>query len=212
MSQALRVVLADDHAVLRSGLRRLLEAAGMHVVAEASNGEQAYQLFAQHAPDVLVMDLSMPGMGGIEALRRVLVRDTGARIVVFSMHESATFATQALRAGALGYVAKSAMAEDLIEAVSSAAAGSVFVSATVAQRIAAGTLEAERNPAAQLSAREFEIFRLLAEGHDLESIGSRLFISVKTVANQQTLIKQKLGVSTPVELVRLAIRHGVVNG
>lgn len=206
------MLLADDHAVLRAGLRRLLESAGMRVVAEGDSGEQAYQLFVQHQPDVVVMDLSMPGMGGIEALRRVRARDGAARVVVFSMHESATFATQALRAGAMGYVAKSAMAEDLIQAVHSAASGCTYVSPVVAQRIAAGTASAAADPAARLSAREFEIFRLLAEGHDLDAIATRLFISVKTVANQQTLIRQKLGVTTPVELVRLAIRHGVVEG
>lgn len=184
----------------------------MSIVAEGSNGEQAYQLFGQHAPDVLVMDLSMPGMGGLEALRRVRARDGSARVVVFSMHESATFATQALRAGALGYVAKSAMAEDLIEAVHSAASGRVFISPSVAQCIAASTVAMDGNPATRLTTREFEVFRLLAEGHDLDSIAGRLCISVKTVANQQTLIKQKLGVSTPVELVRLALRHGIVEG
>lgn len=208
----LRLLLADDHAVLRAGMRRLLEAAHLHVVAECDSGEQACQLYVQHRPDVLVMDLSMPGMGGIEALRRVRLRDPGARVVVYSMHESATVATQALRAGALGYVAKSAAPEDLIQAVESAAAGRRFITPAVAQCIATMAVSTEGDPARRLSAREFEIFRLLAEGHDLESIASRLFISTKTVANQQTMIKQKLGVQTPVELVRLAIRHGVVEG
>lgn len=212
MTAALRVLLADDHAVLRTGLRRLFEAAGMQVVGEAGSGEQVYQMFGELQPDVLVMDLSMPGMGGIEAMRRVRAREPGARVVVFSMHESATFATQALRSGALGYVAKSALAGDLIQAVASAAEGQVFISPAVAQRIAANTASPDGDPAARLSSREFEIFRLLAEGHDLDAIASRLFISAKTVANHQTLIKQKLGVSTPVELVRLAIRHGVVDG
>ena len=208
----LRVLLADDHAVLRAGLRRLFEAAGLQVVGEAASGEQAYLMTAELRPDVLVMDLSMPGMGGIEAMRRVLAREPQSRVVVFSMHESATFATQALRAGALGYVAKSAVADDLIAAVSAAARGEVFVSAAVAQRIAATTSAPDSNPATRLSAREFEIFRLLAEGHDVDAIAGRLFISAKTVANHQTLIKQKLGISTAVELVRMAIRHGIVEG
>ena len=212
MEPGLRILLADDHAVLRAGLRRLFESAGLRVVGEAETGEQACQLHAELQPQVLVMDLSMPGMGGIEALRRVRQREAGARVVILSMHESATFATQALRAGALGYVAKSAVADELIEAVRQAAQGRVFVSAAIAQRMASSRSLPAADPATQLSSREFEIFRLLAEGHALDAIAARLYLSSKTVANHQTLIKQKLGVTTPIELVRLAIQHGVVTG
>jgi len=118
MSIGIRIVLVDDHAVVRSGLRRLLEQnTGMQVIAEADSGEQAYQLYGEHLPDVLVMDMSMPGMGGLESLRRILTRYPSARVVIFSMHENAAFASQALSAGARCYVAKSGAADDLVRAV-----------------------------------------------------------------------------------------------
>jgi len=212
MSQEpIRILLADDHAVVRSGLRRLLEQnAEMQVIAEAGSGEQAYQLFSELKPDVVVMDLSMPGMGGLESIRRILVRSPLARVVVFSMHENAAFAFQALNIGARAYVAKSGMAEDLVIAVRNAAAGSTYISPVVAQKMAMQTVSGDDALSKKLSAREFEVFRLIAEGKSAEDIGHLLNISQKTVANYQTMIRQKLGVNSPVELVRLAIRHGLI--
>ncbi|CAG0997959.1 Response regulator UvrY [Methylophilaceae bacterium] len=207
----IRIILVDDHAVVRSGLRRLLEQKpGMEVVAEAESGEQAYQLFTELLPDVVVMDLSMPGMGGLEALRRILGRSPQARVVVFSMHENAAFAYQALSMGAKSYVAKSGMAEDLIHAVKKAAVGGTYISPAVAQKMALQSVSGEDTLSKKLSAREFEVFRLIAEGNSAEDIGRLLNISQKTVANYQTMIRQKLGVNSPVELVRLAIRHGLI--
>ncbi len=207
----IRVMLADDHIVVRSGLRRLLEqSGGMEVVAEVESGEQAYQLFSEHKPDVLVMDLSMPGIGGLEALRRLMARHPAAHIVIFSMHENAAFASQALTAGALGYVAKSEAAEDLVRAVREAAAGRGFISPAVAQKIALQSLSGDEEPTSKLSAREFEVFRLLAEGKSVDEIAEVLKISQKTVANYQTILKQKLDITNSVELVRLAIRFGVI--
>lgn len=210
-TEPIRILLADDHAVVRSGLRRLLEQnAEMQVIAEAGSGEQAYQLFSELKPDVVVMDLSMPGMGGLEAIRRILVRSPLARVVVFSMHENAAFAFQALNIGARAYVAKSGMAEDLVIAVRNAAAGSTYISPVVAQKMAMQTVSGDDALSKKLSAREFEVFRLIAEGKSAEDIGHLLNISQKTVANYQTMIRQKLGVNSPVELVRLAIRHGLI--
>lgn len=209
--EPIRILLADDHAVVRSGLRRLLEQnAEMQVIAEAGSGEQAYQLFSELKPDVVVMDLSMPGMGGLEAIRRILVRSPLARVVVFSMHENAAFAFQALNIGARAYVAKSGMAEDLVIAVRNAATGSTYISPVVAQKMAMQTVSGDDALSKKLSAREFEVFRLIAEGKSAEDIGHLLNISQKTVANYQTMIRQKLGVNSPVELVRLAIRHGLI--
>ena len=209
--EPIRILLADDHAVVRSGLRRLLEQnAEMQVIAEAGSGEQAYQLFSELKPDVVVMDLSMPGMGGLEAIRRILVRSPLARVVVFSMHENAAFAFQALNIGARAYVAKSGMAEDLVIAVRNAAVGSTYISPVVAQKMAMQTVSGDDALSKKLSAREFEVFRLIAEGKSAEDIGHLLNISQKTVANYQTMIRQKLGVNSPVELVRLAIRHGLI--
>jgi len=166
MSQEpIRILLADDHAVVRSGLRRLLEQnAEMRVIAEAESGEQAYQLFAEQLPDVIVIDLSMPGMGGLEAIRRILVRSPLARVVVFSMHENAAFAFQALNIGAKAYVAKSGMAEDLVTAVRKAAAGGSYISPAVAQKMAMQSVSGDDALSKKLSAREFEVFRLIAEG------------------------------------------------
>ena len=213
MNTILKIMLADDHAVVRSGLRRLLEqGGGMQVVAEADNGEQAYHMYSDFMPDIVVMDLSMPGMGGLEALRRILSKHPTARIIVFSMHDNAAFATQALTAGARGYVAKSGMADDLLRAVREVASGRSYISSSIAQKIALQSLTGDEDPMHKLSAREFEIFRLIVEGHSVESVSELLKISQKTVANYQTILKQKLGVSSPVEMVRLAIRYGVIEG
>lgn len=213
MRATIRVLLTDDHAVVRSGVRRLLEQYdGIEVVAEACNGEQAYQKYIDHQPDVLVMDMSMPGLGGMESMRRILVRERSAKIIIFSMHENAVFATQALSAGAVAYVAKSADADDLVKAIRAVAAGKHFLSAIMAQRIALQSMSGEDNPTQKLTTREFEVFRLIAEGMVVDEIADLLSISQKTVANYQTLLKQKLDVNSPVELVRIAIRQGIIEG
>ena len=213
MIKKIRVILVDDHNIVRSGLRRLLELGGdIEVVAEASSGEQACEIYGGFKTDVLVMDLSMPGIGGQEALRRILMFAPRAKIVIFTMHENITFASQALSAGARGYVAKSGLADDLLLAVREAAVGRSYISPGIAQKIAMQTISGEQNPMKQLSAREFEVFRLLAEGLSIDDIAGNLNISQKTVANYQTMLKQKLGISNAVELVRFAMRHGVISG
>lgn len=205
-------MLTDDHAVVRSGLGRLLEQnEGIQIVGEAESGEQAYQTFPEIKPDVLVMDMSMPGMGGLEAMRRILNRWPQARIIMFSMHENATFAIQSMTSGALGYVAKSGHAEDLVKAVREVAQGRSFLSSDMAQKVALQSLTGGDNPAQKLTSREFEVFRLLAEGMLVEEIALSLNIGHKTVANYQTSLKQKLGINSPVDLVRLALKYGVIN-
>jgi DNA-binding NarL/FixJ family response regulator len=206
-----RILLVDDHAVVRSGIRRLLEQhTGFEVVAEADSGERGYQQFGEVLPDAAVMDLTMPGMGGMEAIRRIIARYPAAKLLVLSMHENAAFANQALKAGAKGYLAKSSLAEELVDALQAILNGKTYLSLDIAHKIALQTLEDKGDPMQQLSAREFEIFRLLAEGKETEDIAQALKISSKTVANYQTTIKQKLGINSPVEMVRLAIRHGVI--
>ncbi len=213
MSASLRVVLVDDHDIVRSGLRRLLEQNdGMQVVAEADNGEQAYKLFGELLPDVLVMDISMPGMGGLESLRRIISRFPAAKIVIFSMHENVAFATKALTIGARAYVAKAGMGNDVLRAVREVAAGRSYINPDMAQKIAFQNLSGGDDPVRQLSPREFEVFRLLAEGNNVDEIAGMLSISQKTAANYQTILKQKLGISSPVDLVRLAIRQGLIEG
>jgi len=211
MNSSIRVLLTDDHAIVRSGLKRLLEQhEGIKVVAEAGSGEEAYQLFNQILPDVLILDMSMPGMGGLEALRRILARDSASRVIIFSMHDNATFATQALTAGARGYISKSGDAEDLVDAIRQVSQGHTYLSAPMAQKIAMQSLSGDDNPAQRLTVREFEVFRFLAEGKVVDDIAKVLNIGHKTVANYQTLLKQKLDVNSPVELVRLAIKYGVI--
>lgn len=211
MKTAISVMLSDDHAVVRSGLRRLLEQhETITVIAEADSGEQAYQRFGDYLPDVLVMDISMPGMGGLEALRRIKLRHNDAKIIIFSMHENTTFAVQALTAGAMGYVLKSSDSQDLVQAVLDIAQGKKYLSPSIAEKVTLQT-DNDENPINKLTAREFEIFRLLAEGKVVDDISSLLNIGYKTAANYQTILKQKLGLHSPVDLVRLAIKHGVID-
>ena len=208
----IRIMLVDDHAVVRAGVRRLLEQdARFLVVTECDSGERAYQQFGEYLPDITVMDLSMPGMGGMEAIGRIIARYPTAKLLVLSMHENAAFASQALKAGARGYLAKNGLAEELVGALESIANGQTYINANISKKITQQFLSNEDTPLQQLSTREFEIFRLLAEGCDSNLIATTLNISSKTVANYQTSIKQKLGVNNSVELVRLAIRHGLID-
>jgi two-component system, NarL family, invasion response regulator UvrY len=212
MSAQINIMLVDDHSVVRSGVRRLLEQrAGFAIVAEAENGEQAYQLFGEHLPDLTVMDLTMRGMGGLEAIGRIMMRYPTAKILVLSMHESSVFASQALKAGAKGYLSKSSLADELVSALEAILLGRTYIDKTIAKSLTLEKLEEEANPLQQLSPREFEIFRLLAEGGDCDSVAQALKISSKTVSNHQTSLKQKLGISSPVEMVRYAIRAGVIS-
>jgi two-component system invasion response regulator UvrY len=205
------LMLVDDHAIVRSGFRRLLEQEPqLQIVAEADNGERAYALYVRETPDVVVIDLSMPGMSGFETIRRIVAREPTARILVFSMHEDAMRAERAIQLGARGYVTKSSAPDVLARAIVEVAAGRLFLSADVAQAIAQSKIAGEDNPLKQLSAREFEIFRLLVAGHGATDIADILNLSAKTVANNRTLINQKLRTSGDVELVLLALRHNLV--
>ena len=193
----LRVVLVDDHAVVREGYRRLLERTGdIVVVAEAANGEDAYRLICEQQPDVAVLDISLPGLGGIEVTRRVIARLPNQKILIFSMHEDTVFSSRALQAGARGYVTKSAAPEVLIEAVRLVAAGKLYISQEMAQELAIQMIPGREKPIDALSAREFEVFRLLVAGHTLQEISAIMHLSYKTVANYQSSIRQKLDVSS----------------
>jgi DNA-binding NarL/FixJ family response regulator len=207
-----RVLLVDDHAVVRAGYRLLLQnAPEIEVIAEADTGELACRKFAELAPDVVIMDLALPGMGGLAAIRRIVARDRQARVLVFSMHEDPLFVEQALAAGARGYITKSSAPHVLVQAVKSIAAGHVHIDAGVAQRLAVQRSRGDNATLANLSTREFEIFCLLAEGLSSSEIGKRLSLSAKTVANYSSQLKTKLEVGTAAELTRLAIRLGIVN-
>ena len=211
MAKKTTIVLVDDHAVVRAGVRRLLEQEPLfEVTGEAESGEKAYQIFGELKPDVMVMDLSMPGMGGLEAIRRILMRYEKAKILVLSMHEDLSFANQALKLGAKGYLTKNTLADDLVKSIETVTQGDVFLSDEIAKKMAMQSISGNQDPVHELSAREFEIFRLLAEGLDIDAIASTLNISSKTVSNYQTMIKQKLNINTPIELIRYAIKVGVI--
>lgn len=211
MSKKITILLVDDHAVVRAGVRRLLEQEPIfEVIGEADSGETGYQIFGELNPDVMVIDLSMPGMGGLEAIRRILMRHDKAKILVLSMHEDLSFANQALKLGAKGYLIKNTLGDDLAKSIHAVANGEVFLSDEIAKKIAMHSIVGDQDPIHNLSAREFEIFRLLAEGLEVDAIAKTLNVSSKTVSNYQTTIKQKLNITTPVELIRYAIKVGVI--
>ena len=208
----IRILLVDDHAVVREGYRRLLERRpDLRIEAEAGCAEEALQQLREITPDLIILDLSLPNMGGIELTRRILQRNPTARILAFSMHRDPLFASQAIRAGALGYVTKSSSPDVLIEAVYKIARGEKVLSPDIAPEIALTLLQGENNPAHDLSPREFEILRLLLDGLGAEEIGNILKISPKTVQNGHYQIKAKLGVRTDIELARLAMKLKLID-
>lgn len=209
----IRVLLTDDHPVVRTGYRRLLEQAGdVHVVAEAGDGDAAYAAFVAMPPDVFVTDLSMPGCGGLELIRRVMLRAPAARVLVFSMHDSPLLVRHALEAGARGFLTKASAPDCLVVAIRALHAGKRHLGPDLpASLLQPREPQHEAERLATLSAREFEIFRLLAQGHTSGECAQVLRLSPKTVSNHQTLIKEKLGVVTSAALAHLALRHRVIN-
>ncbi len=206
-----RLLLVDDHAVVREGYRRLLESRpDLTIVGEAATAREAFEQHRLLAPDVLVLDLGLPDMGGVELIRRLVQRDADVRVLVFTMHREPIFATQALRAGALGYVTKSRPPEELVAAVYQVAARRNVISPDVAPDLALSLLDPSKEPLGELSPREFEILRLLLDGCSAEDIGARLSIAAKTVQNCHYQIKIKLGVRSDIELTRVAVRIGLI--
>jgi len=203
----MRILIVDDHAVVRHGLRRLLAPADEHVIAETGEGREALALAGSFRPHVIILDLNLPGLGGLELLRQ-LVESGHGRVLVLSMHSEPRFARRAMAAGAYGYVSKNAPPEELVTAVQRVNQGARYVDREIAQALALDP-EGEPENIDTLSIREIEILRLLALGSSLEQIASELSVSYKTVANNFALMKSKLGVSRTVDLLRLAINlHG----
>jgi DNA-binding NarL/FixJ family response regulator len=209
---AITVVLVDDHAVVREGYRRLLERAGdMHVVGEAASAAEACRVAAQCQPDVVVMDISLPDISGIEGMRRLLARDADIRVLMFSIHNESIFPRRAFAAGARGYVTKASAPDVLVDAVRTVAAGERFLSPDIAQSLALQGMQGDGSDLAALSPREFEIARMLALGHTLYEIAGKLSLSVKTVANHQSHIRQKLGAQSATQFIRIASQNGLVS-
>lgn len=208
----LRVMLVDDHAVVRAGYRALLETDPRFVVvAEAGDGESAYARARDGDLDVLVMDLSMPGQGGLAAAAHIAQRDAKPRLLIFTMHAHPSYAVQAFAAGALGFVTKSSPPETLLEAIASVARGQRYLSADIAQLLAWERFGSAHGRLDSLSVREFEVLRLLLAARTVEDIARDLKLSVKTVRNLHYAIKRKLEVRDDIELVLLALRLEVVD-
>ena len=201
------VVLADDHAVVRTGLRLLLTQDGMNVVAEAGDVEGALRYVLGHKPDVLVLDLNMPGEPSLPAIPRFLETSPTTRIVVLTMQEDPQFAREALGAGAAAYVLKEAADDELVQAIHAARDGRTYVNPSLGARLAT----APTGPPDGLTDREVDILRLIALGHTNTEIAEQLFLSVRTVETHRAHIQQKLGRTTRAELVRYALDKGLVD-
>jgi len=203
----IRVLLADDHAIVRDGLKRILGASGdLQVAGEAADGDQALALVKGNDYDVALLDMSMPGLAGIDLIKRVRIEKPKLRILVLSMHGEQQYAARALKAGASGYLTKDSAAEQLVGAIRKVAAGGVHVS----EAAAAGLVSAERAPHQNLSDREFEVLRLLAGGRSPTEIAEQLHLSVKTVSTHKAHVQEKLGLGGTADLVRYALEHKLV--
>ena len=208
----LKVMLVDDHAVVRTGFKLLLQACNdIEVVAEADSGEAACQMYEAVAPDVVVMDIAMAGMGGIEATKRLLAKNSRARILALSAHEDTSHPKRALQAGALGYLSKRSAPEVLIDAIRLIAQGQRYLDAQIAQRMAMQDLTGKQGPMEKLSAREFEVFMQLARGQSVAQISGTLALSSSTVGTHLYNIKQKLRLVNQAEMALLAVRHGLID-
>lgn len=204
------VYLVDDHAVVREGYKHLLQKANITVIAEADSGEKAHLNYLQYKPDVVVMDLSMPGMGGLETLKKILCKDSKAKVLIFSMHDSVIYSSRALQAGAKGYVSKASAPDVLVEAILTIVSGKRYISPDIAKQIAINNPNGD-TILNELSAREFEVFQLLSRGMSLESIANTLHLDYKTVANAQTRLRQKLNVENSSQLVLAAIQLNILH-
>lgn len=206
------VMLVDDHAVVRMGFRMLLEGADdIKVLGEAESGEEAVRRFAELKPDVIVMDISMPGIGGLEAIDRILAKNPDMRILVLSAHEDAMHARRVLKAGAVGYLTKRSAAEELIHAIRVVHQGKTYLEPGIAQQMAVEQVSGERNPVDTLSEKEFKVFLALARGQSVQDIADVMSLSPRTVGTHLYNIKQKLGASNSAELAIIAIRAGLIN-
>ncbi len=207
---ATRILLVDDHAIVREGYRRLLEdEPGIRVVGEAGNAAQACERARALAPEVVVMDIALPATSGIEATRRMLKEQPQLRILMFSMYDDAIYARRALEAGALGYLSKASAPEVLVQAIHAVSRGERYFSPDVAANMARSAAQPGKSEIEALSPREFEVLRLLVRGETVRSISEKLALSEKTVANHQSIIREKLGARNSAQLARLAAQIGV---
>jgi len=212
MIDKIKVLLVDDHAVVRAGFKLLLTTShNIEVIAEADRGEQAVQQYQLLAVDIAVMDLSMPGIGGLETIRRIIQRDAEAKILVFSVHHEQVYVNRALNAGAKGYITKNSAPEILPEAIEQVMQGQIFIEKGLLKESVEFSVEDNYQKIIEtFSAREFDIFRLLAKGLTVHKIAEELCLGYKTVANYATQIKKKMQVASIAELAHVAVILGVI--
>lgn len=206
-----KVLLLDDHAIVRTGYQRLIDAEpDLRVVAQAATADEAYARLQEGHIDVAVVDMSLRGASGIEAIRRLLARQPQLRVMVLSMHDSPGYVTQAIRAGALGYLSKSSEPAAMLDAIRQVAAGQRVLSPDIAQALAAASLDGD-SLMTRLTPREFEVLRMAATGEATQQIANHMHLSPKTVLNHLSMVRQKLDADSDFKLLRLAVRHGLVD-
>ncbi|HDY85150.1 hypothetical protein LCGC14_0677590 [marine sediment metagenome] len=203
------ILVVDDHPIVRAGCRQLIQQIPNTKVIEAETGEEGYRLFQENYPDMVLLDITLPGIGGLEVLRKMRANRENAKVLMFSMHEDPVFASRAMQAGAKGYITKNNAADYLVEAVEKVLTGKTYLSPDTAQQLAMLNIGAGTSALSDLSRRELEILRLLGEGKSMTEISDLLGISYKTVANNLTQIKSKLDINKTAELMRFAISHGL---
>ncbi|MDX1823752.1 MAG: UvrY/SirA/GacA family response regulator transcription factor [Thiohalomonadales bacterium] len=207
-----KVMLVDDHDLVRTGIKRLLEDhPNIEIVGEAVSGEQAIQQVSEYDPDVVLMDINMPGIGGLEATRKLLQRKPELKVIVVTMHDDDLFPQRFLKAGALGYVTKGAKVEEILQAIHTVTRNKRYLSPAIAQQIALSQVDEEAiSPFDSLSEREMQVLLMMMDGQSISAISERLCLSPKTISTYRTRLYAKLGVQNDIELTRLALLHGVV--
>jgi two-component system, NarL family, invasion response regulator UvrY len=207
----MKILIVDDHPIVRAGLRRLLASEPGMAMREVASGKEALLLCRDEPPDLVILDLNLPGLGGLEVIKRLKLEDPAQRILVLSMHDDPLYAMRALQAGATGYIAKNAAPDDILDAIRRVGAGQRYLAPSLAQELAFFSLSAPAHPLAELSRRELEILRLLGEGRSLRQIADTVGLSYKTIANTCGGMKTKLGVQRTAELIRISIENGVAS-
>jgi len=208
----MKLLIVDDHPVVRAGLRRLLTAEPGVEIVEAASGQEVIGAFRDAGPDLVLLDLNLPGISGLEVLSRLLIENANARVLVISMYDNPIYVARVLQAGARGYVSKNAPPELILEAVRRVAAGRTYIEPEMAQELALGNVRPAGHPLSQLSSRDVEILRLLADGSSLTEIADAIGVSYKTVANQCSQLKVKLATPRMADLIRMAISCGLGRG